>query len=363
MRPIRTRRRPRRQAFTLIELVVSAGSAAVLMAGMASALYISGKSLTPDASASADNNRAGWVLSQITDDVRHALRFTERTATAITFETPDRNGDATPETIRYSWAGTAGDPLLYQVNGGAETTLIANVQRFSLRSLTRTIPATSLGPPTVHYVIYEAFAEAKAATDVTSLVVPIPAGSTTDKLLIAAVAVDGGAAPTMTAAAGWTPLVTVSNGANCGLALWWRIGDGTELGSYSFTWTGAEQAYGWIMRFAEINPAGPINVTNTAVGTGGTAQCPTLTTTVDNTMILRLGGFDDDDITVDSAGMTAHTTITMDKSAVSTTSSTSGGAAYAALAAAGSSGTANFTLTASEEYATVTVAIAPLPPD
>jgi hypothetical protein len=112
------------------------------------------------------------------------------------------------------------------------------------------------------------------------------------------------------------------------------------------------------MRFSGNHPTSPINAFSSSTGSSASATCPAVTTTVENAMILRLGGFDDDDITVDSAGIAGYTTITMDKSDASTTSA-SGGAAHATLGAIGSSGTANFALTASEEYVTFSVALAP----
>ena len=70
--------------------------------------------------------------SQIADDLNVALNFTQRTATAATFTVPDRLNLGTPQVVSYSWAGTAGAPLLRQFNGGTSSTLLAGVQNFSL---------------------------------------------------------------------------------------------------------------------------------------------------------------------------------------------------------------------------------------
>ena len=75
-------------------------------------------------------------------------------------------------------------------------------------------------------------------------------------------------------------------------------------------------------------------------------------------MILRIGGFDDDDINVDDAGLLGHTDITMDKSSPGT-GTCSGGAGYVQQPAIGNSGTSSFSLTGWEQYRTVTIAIAP----
>jgi hypothetical protein len=75
-------------------------------------------------------------------------------------------------------------------------------------------------------------------------------------------------------------------------------------------------------------------------------------------MVLRMGGFDDDDITLDNPGLSGHTTITMDKSGTGI-GTASGGAGYVIQPTAGNSGTSAFSLTGSEQYRTVTISIAP----
>ena len=82
-------------------------------------------------------------------------------------------------------------------------------------------------------------------------------------------------------------------------------------------------------------------------------------------MILRLGGFDDDNINVDNPGLPGHTAITMDESD-SGFGTASGGAGYVTQPFAGPSGTSTFTLTDpneddGEEAVAVTIAIAPDP--
>jgi type II secretory pathway pseudopilin PulG len=348
-----------RSGYTLIELLMAMGSATVLVGGLASSVLISSRAFSPDASAGADANRSAVALAQLSADLRLALRFTERTATAATFTVPDRTGDQLPETIRYSWSGTSGQPLMYQYNGETALALVNDVKQFNLTAVTRTIAAEPVLPPPSP-VVYEAFAEAKAAADVQALAVPVPGGTAQGKLLIAAVAVDGAVGPTLNGPAGWNLLSAVNGGGQVGMAVWWKFAGAAEPANYSFTWTGPEKAYGWIMRFGGANALGPINAFASATGTGSTPQCPSVTTTEGYTMILRLGGFDDDDVNVNNAGMANHTTITVDESDASD-SSASGGAAYRSLATPISSGTATFALTASEEYVTYTIAIAPQP--
>jgi hypothetical protein len=248
---------------------------------------------------------------------------------------------------------------MYQYNSEPALSVADDVKQFNLIALTRSIVADPVLPPPAP-IVYETFTEGKLTTDASSLDVPSPGGANQGKLLIAAVAVDGAAGPTLAAPAGWNLLSAVSGGGQVGLAVWWKFGDATEPATHTFTWTGSEKAYGWIMRFAGANTLGPINVFNTAVGTSSSPQCPSVTTTEGYTMILRIGGFDADRVNTNNAGMSQHTTITVDRSDTSG-GNVAGGAAYRTVATPGSTGTANFTLTGSEEFVTFTVVIAPQP--
>jgi hypothetical protein len=114
------------------------------------------------------------------------------------------------------------------------------------------------------------------------------------------------------------------------------------------------------MRFSNADVASPINAYSTSTGAATTTPvCPSVTTTVANAMVLRIGGFDAGRITVDDAGMNGYTTITVDKSNTLSSSGCSGGAAYVTQSTAGGTGTSTFALTMSEEYVTLTIAIAP----
>ncbi|NNC64601.1 MAG: hypothetical protein HKN84_07430, partial [Gammaproteobacteria bacterium] len=85
-----------------------------------------------------------------------------------------------------------------------------------------------------------------------------------------------------------------------------------------------------------------------------------ITTTEDGVLVLRLGGFDDDDINVGDPGLVGHTPITMGESGKGA-SSVSGGAGYSIQSTAGTADLVDFVLTNSEEFRTVTLGIRPAP--
>ncbi|MBL7645546.1 MAG: hypothetical protein JNK74_05075 [Candidatus Hydrogenedentes bacterium] len=206
------------------------------------------------------------------------------------------------------------------------------------------------------------FQEAKLNAGGTVLDIGLPASTAENDLLIAAVAVGNPVVASLSApmGGGWT-LLDRSQQGDVTLGVWWKIAGASESATHGFTWSGASKAYGWISRFTGHNPTNPID----AFATGGgldssTPTTPSVTTTVPDTLILRIGGFEDDDVRVDNPGLTGHTTITMDKSGTASKRS-SGGAAYKQQAIAGASGTANFSLTTKRGYRTLTLAITPAP--
>jgi hypothetical protein len=114
------------------------------------------------------------------------------------------------------------------------------------------------------------------------------------------------------------------------------------------------------MRFTGHDPVSPIHMSANDSGSSGTPSSPSVTTTVSDALILRLSGFDDDDITAGDPGLSSHTAINMGDSG-NGPATASGGSGYVLQATAGDSGTSAFSLTGSEEYVTVTIAISPAP--
>ena len=140
----------------------------------------------------------------------------------------------------------------------------------------------------------------------------------------------------------------------------WKIAGVSEPPAHRFTSSRYEMKYGWMMRFTGHDPVNPINAQAFVNGTSTDPVAPATTTTVDNALLLRVGGFDTEDIVVDEPGLAGHTPITMDLGG-SGLGAVSGGAGYTIQATAGITDTSTFTLTAREQYVTGTIAIAPDP--
>lgn len=212
-------------------------------------------------------------------------------------------------------------------------------------------------------VSYEEFTEAKAGSDANSLTINTPAGTAEGDLLIAAVTTDSNNKSSLSppAGEGWTQIEVDDQGGEVTLGAWWKLAEASESSSHQFTWDQGEQAYGWMMRFTGHDPSNPIGDKGKLEGASSTPACPSVDTLAANSMVLRIGGFDDDDIGIDDPGLSGHAPITMDESSEGS-DTCSGGAGYVLQASPGASGTSEFVLTGSEDYVCVTIAIEAAPP-
>ena len=133
LRPYRIRTGPgRRSGYTLVELLVGAISMSVLMIGMASAVVLATRALDDGTHPATKLHESAMAADEIARDVGSALTFSERTATALTMTVSDRTGDAQPETIRYAWSGTLGDPLTRRINDGETVVILQDVRELEL---------------------------------------------------------------------------------------------------------------------------------------------------------------------------------------------------------------------------------------
>jgi len=137
----------RRSGYTLVELVVATIATGILLAGMTSAIFVAaraaGENLLPSGAI-----QGSATVEDIVAELRLATSFTERSASSIEFTVADRDADETPETIRYEWSGTPGDPLKRTYNGGNTVVVLDNVHEFQLAYYVQTVGES----PAVYYL-------------------------------------------------------------------------------------------------------------------------------------------------------------------------------------------------------------------
>ncbi len=355
-----------RGGYTLVEVVVASASSMLLLAGMGSSIFIASKAFDEGDSDATKSIAAGNVADEIMGEMQYATRFSERTPYAVTFNIPDRDGDGSEEKLRYAWSGVAGDPLTKELNGSAASVLLGEVTSLNFTYMTRAVIAPPPPVLVVPEVVFEEFTDAKESSDNDRVDISRPAGTSEGDLLIAAVATDGNTKSQIAPEeSGWTLIAVEERYSAVTLGVWWKIAGSTEPIDYRFRWQDGpdEQAYGWIMRFTGHDPITPITdstILTTGSGDTTTPPSPAVTTSVSNSLVLRIGGFDDDDIVFGDPGLPGHTAINMDDTG-SGNSTCSGGAGYVSQANAGASGESTFALAAEEQTVAITIAIAPAP--
>jgi len=121
-----------RPGFSLLEMAVAMAVTSVILLGIGSAMLLAGRAM-PDAHGPALESVAGAdAVEPIIAELQYAVAVNQRSARMIEFTVADRNGDQTPEVIRYKWSGVAGDPLTRRYNGGAAVQVLANIRDFGL---------------------------------------------------------------------------------------------------------------------------------------------------------------------------------------------------------------------------------------
>lgn len=123
--------------FTLIEMVISLTLVGIVLVSLGSMLTLSVQA-TPQPTDTASVVRgAAFPFAVMAEELGSATGFGSVTATGVVFTIADRTGDASPETVEYSWSGTPGDPLLRVVNGGAPEAMIDSVQDAEFEAFTQ----------------------------------------------------------------------------------------------------------------------------------------------------------------------------------------------------------------------------------
>jgi hypothetical protein len=114
-------------AFTIIELLISLSIASFVLMCVASLIGLSTKAIPAEGGVQETALDAGNFLGRLAADAAIAYEVIEHTPEAVTFITPDQDGDASPDKVRYAWTGVAGDPIEREINGTDQTKMLGGV--------------------------------------------------------------------------------------------------------------------------------------------------------------------------------------------------------------------------------------------
>jgi len=134
---------------TLLEMVVSMAIITLMLGAVSSAVVIAGRAVERQSPSSFDATASVVVLDLILSEASLATAITEYTSTAITFVLPDRTGDLADETVRYSWSGTVGDPIVRQFNTDAPVPVSGGIRLLAFEFGTATSLEVLTGAKTI----------------------------------------------------------------------------------------------------------------------------------------------------------------------------------------------------------------------
>jgi prepilin-type N-terminal cleavage/methylation domain-containing protein len=122
----------RQKGLTIIELLVSIAIASIIMFAIGSSMVITTKAM-PDVGGPANAViTTSEVAEQLANELQYAISINNHSASMVEFTVADRDGFATPETIRYEWSGVPGAPLTRRYNSGSVVEVLNAVQQFNL---------------------------------------------------------------------------------------------------------------------------------------------------------------------------------------------------------------------------------------
>lgn len=190
----------------------------------------------------------------------------------------------------------------------------------------------------------------------TTVPIDVPAGTVAGDLLVVAISASGN--NSFAPLAGWNRItdVTAGGGGNAqALGIFTRVASTSEPASYTFTQDSSDVAYGFMMRFDGASSVVLEATENTS--NGGTGTAPALTTTLRDTLIVRVIANRDGLAANPGAGniILGHRNITQDGGG-----SAHAGGAYVNQALPGDSGTADFS-NSGGRWAAQTIGIEPSP--
>lgn len=167
----------------------------------------------------------------------------------------------------------------------------SNATRWALLYVILTLALGWVGPlaaaPT-----YQSKAEASSTTS--SLAIGKPTGTVQSDFLLATISARGNTI--ITPPTGWTQVLRQNNGINVTLAVFYRVVGATDGSSYSFGLNQSVKVAGAILRYTGADPSAPINVSGFTTGDNNSPTAPAVTTTVADTMVVRIAGIDNNSL-------------------------------------------------------------------
>ncbi len=291
--------------FSLLELIMTLAAASLLLAGLASSVRISTRTLRNV----NDTTRCDplGAMERLHEDANVALRLTNITSNQFSLTIPDRNGDGNSETVHYRVSSNqlqrAENSNTYYPTGLTTTGLSFGTQSSSSTSITPyTDPAGR--------VTLKAYSSQRLASKTNQLSLALPDATTAGDLLLYAVLVQTNQTSNFAITGTWQNLANQRFGSAITMNVGYRFATASEPTSYTASWAGNMAACGYVLRFSGANSASPIASSQArsnaaAYPQAGTPNEPYLSavTSAGNLTVVRFIGFDRDALIGSTSGL------------------------------------------------------------
>lgn len=125
----------------------------ILLLAANSAIVVAARAVPDGRGRSSSILSAARGMDQLAADIASASSVTQMTATSVTFNVPDRNGDGSAEQIMYSWTGYPGQPLMRKFNGSS-VSIVPGVTEFALAYDKRATAAATTYTESAEMLLY-----------------------------------------------------------------------------------------------------------------------------------------------------------------------------------------------------------------
>jgi hypothetical protein len=197
---------------------------------------------------------------------------------------------------------------------------------------------------------------ANSSSGATTLVINRPSSTSAGHLLLAGISVAGGSNVTITPPSGWTLVRRTNNSTSVGVATYRKIATSSEPSSYTWSLSPSSRASGGITRLTGVDASTPVNVSAGATGSGTSVAAPSVTTTVENTLLVGFFGSNTNATFTAPDAMTERLDV-----ANASSSGPAVEAASGAWTAIGATGTRTATASKTGAWAAQLVAVRPTP--
>jgi hypothetical protein len=173
-------------------------------------------------------------------------------------------------------------------------------RRATLLALVALALVLSAGARADAAITYRSSSSANASSS-TSLTIPAPAGLVSGDVMVVSLVTDSGTVSLT--ASGWT-LIRSTNKGGFIEALYYKVAGSSEPSSYSFSSSASTNLAGGILDYSGISTSTPVDVSVSANSSSGNANCNSVTTTVNNDVVICAPAFPADVTVTPPSGLT-----------------------------------------------------------